>query len=273
MLERLLVVSLVLTACDDGGSGGEDAAPDPDATAVADAATGAEDAATGAEDAASPHLDAGSGLIEGRPCPPDNATTYANTGAPILISWCIVCHSSHVPANQRQGAPVRVNFDTAEGISEHLRRIYARAGDDNVTMPPVDSLSADERRRLGDWITCGAPGLESAMLPDPGVGALVPDGGTVGGPGGRRPGGRRDGGRPGRPDTGMMGGPDAGSEPPGMESCTEDADCEVACARAVLGCTCVERRNGVRACVRNCEEDADCPGNALVCRDALCGRG
>ena len=266
MLERLLILSLVLTACGDDGSVGVAAAPDdPDATTMADAATGAEDAAPA-------DRDAGPALIEGRPCPPDNATTYANTGAPILISWCITCHSSHVPANQRQGAPMGVNLDTAEGISEHLLRIYARAGDDNVTMPPIDSLSADERRRLGDWITCGAPGLETAMLPDPGDGALVPDGGALGGPPGRRPGGRGDAGQRGRRDGGMMPGRDAGTEPP-MEGCMEDADCEAECARADLGCTCVERRPGVRACVRNCEEDADCPGNALMCRDGLCRRG
>ncbi len=268
MLERLLVLALVLTACGDDGGVEADAPPDGlDAGTMVDAAVGASD--TGAL-----HRDAVPGLIEGRPCPPDNATTYANTGAPILISWCVACHSSHVPANQRQGAPTGVDFDTADGISDHLLRIYARSGDDNVGMPPVDSLTADERRRLGDWITCGAPGLESAMLPAPGDGALVPDGGAEGGPPGRRPGGRRDGGmRPGGRDGGMMPGPDAGAEPPNMEGCMEDADCEVECARAPLGCTCVERRNGVRACVRICEEDADCPGNALTCRDGLCGRG
>ena len=273
MLKRLLVLSLLLTACDDTSSSVEvDAAPDLDAAAIVDAASGAEDGASPSRDA-EPGRDAGPGLIEGRPCPPDNTTNYANTGAPILISWCITCHSSHVPANQRQGAPAGVDFDTAEGIREYLPRIYARAGDDNVTMPPIDSLTADERRRLGDWITCGAPGLESAALPDPGGGELVPDGGAAGGPPGRRPGGRRDGGMRGRRDGGMMGRRDAGAEPPEMEGCMEDADCEVECARAPLGCTCVERRNGVRACVRNCEEDADCPGNALTCRDGLCGRG
>jgi hypothetical protein len=264
MLERLLILSLVLTACDDGGSAGVEDELDVEVAMIADAVTAPLDAAL-------PVIDAGPSLIEGRECPPDNTTTYANTGGPILISWCVICHSSHVPANQRQGATMGVNFDTVEGIRDQLLRIYARAGDDNDSMPPIDSLSADERRRLGDWIACGAPGLEDAMLPEPGDGALAPDGGATGGPPGRRPGGR-DGGMMGRRDGGMMGSRDAGAEPPDMEGCMEDADCEDECARAAMGCSCVERRNGVRACVRNCEEDADCPGNALVCQDQLCQR-
>ena len=133
MLERLLILSLGLMACNDGGN------------------LGAGDGFDGGTEGTG-----GTSLIEGRECPPDNATTYTNTGGPILISWCISCHSSHVPADQRQGATVGVNFDTVIDINEQLLRIYARAGDDNNTMPPVDSLSADERRRLGDWIACGA---------------------------------------------------------------------------------------------------------------------
>jgi hypothetical protein len=205
-------------------------------------------------------------LIEGRECPPDNATTYANTGAPILTSWCTPCHSSHVPANQRQHATMGVNFDTVEGIQDQLLRIYARAGDDNDTMPPIDSLSADERQRLGDWIACGAPGLEDAILPEPGDGGLVPDMGGGGPPG------RRDAGMQGGRDTGVQGGRDTGGTPPDPEGCTEDADCDAECARAPMGCSCVERRGGTRACVRNCEDDDDCPGNTLVCVEQLCQR-
>ncbi len=257
MLKRFLILSLFLTACDDPEALEANDGLDAGAPVMADGTIAPSDSAVS-------DIDAGPSLIEGRACPPDNTTTYANTGAPILISWCVSCHSSHVPANQRQGATMGVNFDTVEGISEQLLRIYARAGDDNDTMPPVDSLSADERQRLGDWIACGAPGLESAMLPEPGDGALAPDGGAAGG---------RPGRRPGRRDAGMRGNRDAGADPPGMEGCMVDADCEAECARAVLGCSCVERRGGQRACVRNCEEDADCPGNALVCEEQLCRRG
>jgi hypothetical protein len=177
-----------------------------------------------------------------------------------------------VPANQRQYATLGVNFDTVEGIQDQLLRIYARAGDDNDSMPPIDSVSADERRRLGDWIACGAPGLEDAILPEPGDGGLVPDAGG-GQPPGRRDagmGGRRDTGGQGGRDTGNQGGRDTGDTPP--EGCMEDADCEAECARAPMGCSCVERRGGARACVRNCEDDDDCPGNALVCVDQLCQR-
>jgi hypothetical protein len=246
MLKRFLILSLVLTACD----GGEN--PEP-----------------------SDGIDSGTertSLIEGRECPPDNTTTYTNTGGPILISWCITCHSSHVPADQRQRATVGVNFDTVNGINEQLLRIYARAGDDNKTMPPVDSLTADERRRLGDWIACGAPGLEDAILPEPGDGTLVIDGGTMGGAGMRRDGGgtgmQRDGGGTGmQRDGGGTGSTDAGM-------CMEDMDCEAECAQVPMGCSCVERRtgSGVRACVRNCQDDDDCPGTTLVCVNQLCRR-
>ncbi len=300
MLKYIIIISVALTACDRAESEDSNAAVTPDGPAAADtpamdspgeSADGAGESAgtpVPGPEATSPTPSVpfdGDSLVEGRPCPPDNKTTYANTGAPILLSWCVSCHSSHVPASQRQGAPVGVDFDTIEGITDHLERIYARSGDANVTMPPVDAMSADERTRLGDWIACGAPGLDTAELPEPGDGAEVSGDGSAGADtGGMRPSrpddgmgadmgagqGARDdnmdGG--GRPDSGMSAGPDSGES----AGCADDADCEAECVRLPMGCSCLETDDGGGVCAFNCDEDDDCPGDRLVCVDSFCER-
>lgn len=95
--------------------------------------------------------------IEGRECPPGSVLTGENFGRPFLLTWCNGCHSAELPANGRQGAPVGVDFDTDEGVRQHLQRIYARAADNNATMPPAAGPGLEERELLGEWLACGAP--------------------------------------------------------------------------------------------------------------------
>ena len=180
------------------------------------------------------------GLIEGRLCPTDSTATYDNTGGPFLLSWCTGCHSSLLPEGQRAGATLGVNFDTPAGIEQQLLRIYARAADHNVTMPPVDAVSADERTRVGDWITCGAPGLEEAILLSIEPADPPASGGTTPGTGGP------------------------------MTSCADDSDCAGQCPGSKTGCICVQKMQG-DVCTRPCTTVADCPkkGN-FQCTDGVC---
>jgi hypothetical protein len=105
--------------------------------------------------AAVPALDGGS-LAE-RPCPQDSFLSYQSFGAPFMWQYCTGCHSSDVPENMRQEAPLGVDFETAEQVREHMERIYARAADSNTTMPPGGGPDPEARTLLGEWLACGAP--------------------------------------------------------------------------------------------------------------------
>lgn len=163
MRKILLVVLVLAFGCGDPGEPSDAPAADvEEGVDTADTADTMEsDAVDSGED--EPDVPMGTeGLIPGRLCPNDNETTFDNTGRPFLRIWCLSCHSADVPPAQRQGAPVGVNFDTSEEIERHVARIYLRSADGNTTMPPEDVISEEERVRLGDWITCGMPGLDAA---------------------------------------------------------------------------------------------------------------
>ena len=60
------------------------------------------------------------------------------------------------PDDQRQGTPEQA--PTQHQIQVHKDRIFARAADDNDSMPlGPHGPSGDERHQLGDWLACGAP--------------------------------------------------------------------------------------------------------------------
>lgn len=95
--------------------------------------------------------------LPGRPCPEESVLTWESFGGPFLSSYCVGCHSSQLAADGRQGAPVGVEFDTREGALEWRERIYARAADTSLEMPPAGGPDAEARVMLGDWLTCGMP--------------------------------------------------------------------------------------------------------------------
>ncbi len=94
-----------------------------------------------------------------RPCPDETFLTFESFGGPFLISWCSGCHAAGLPEEERQGAPLGVDFDDIEQVRAQAERIWARSGDHNVTMPPVGGPEEDERVLLGEWLACGAPAL------------------------------------------------------------------------------------------------------------------
>jgi len=98
---------------------------------------------------------------ENDPCPENSLVNYENFAAPLLLTWCVPCHSSYLPAEARQDATDGINFDTYEGVVDQLDRIYARAvqavDDGGSAMPPAGGTSDEERALLSEWIGCGAP--------------------------------------------------------------------------------------------------------------------
>ncbi|HWB74454.1 MAG TPA: hypothetical protein VG755_05855 [Nannocystaceae bacterium] len=133
-----LALAIVLAACDDGGN-----SDDGDASSEA----------SGSE----------SGdvmqwmTLDERPCPDDSTLTWESFGGPFVLSYCSTCHGSGLPADMRQNAPVGLDFEHVDQVRMHADRIWARAADQNATMPPAGAPARDDRSLLGEWLACGAP--------------------------------------------------------------------------------------------------------------------
>ena len=98
----------------------------------------------------------------GATCPTDNTLTAANFGTDFMNRYCNRCHASGVSGLARAGAPTDVNFDTLEGVRREAANIdrWSGASDTvtNTSMPPGGtSPSVEERRKLSQWLACGAP--------------------------------------------------------------------------------------------------------------------
>jgi len=80
---------------------------------------------------------------------------HDNFGAPFVANWCRGCHSSAVPMNMRQKAPIDVNFDDDGDLVVWAERIKIRASGTKPTMPPAGGPGEEERALLAEWIECG----------------------------------------------------------------------------------------------------------------------
>lgn len=95
-------------------------------------------------------------------CPQDSTLSWDTFGESFMTSYCTRCHSARLSGADRHGAPSDHDFDNAalvREMSEHIDEIAA-AGPDaiNTSMPIGEPLpSEDERRKLGEWLACGAP--------------------------------------------------------------------------------------------------------------------
>lgn len=104
---------------------------------------------------------AGCEFGSGAACPPESTLTYENFGRGFMESYCLRCHSRVLTGTGRRGAPVGMDFDTLERVRSYSFDIDAAAGAsvavENTQMPPdTPRPTAEERRRLGEWLACGA---------------------------------------------------------------------------------------------------------------------
>ncbi len=113
---------------------------------------------------------------EAPPEPPCDAT-WASFGDPWFRSWCTACHSSTLPAEDRYGAPLGVDFDTLEAVRAFAPAIRAAATGGAPTMPPGGGPTAEERAALEAWLDCGLPGTSEP--PEPGCEAAIPVAGEL----------------------------------------------------------------------------------------------
>jgi hypothetical protein len=95
-------------------------------------------------------------------CPPDSALTWDSFGRKFMEDYCTRCHHSDLRGAARQGAPSFHDYDTVFGVratDDHIDFTTAAGpAATNTAMPPDGPKpSLEERRRLGEWIACGAP--------------------------------------------------------------------------------------------------------------------
>src|SRR4051812_3344624 len=95
----------------------------------------------------------GLGDPTGSSCPTDSKLTYESFGSAFFTNNCLSCHRSSGPESPK--------FDTVEQIRANKNDIdrAAAAGPDAVNdyMPDGASVAESERRKLGEWLACGAP--------------------------------------------------------------------------------------------------------------------
>jgi hypothetical protein len=86
------------------------------------------------------------------PCP-DAGTplTYDNFGKDFMTTYCVRCHGGPNGYSSRA-------FTDVDTIRAQAADIFRNAAEDNVTMPPgPDDPPKDERYKLAEWLSCGAP--------------------------------------------------------------------------------------------------------------------
>jgi len=95
----------------------------------------------------------GPGDSTGSTCPTDSALTYANFGQAFIQEHCLACHRAGGPETPTLStlAQVRANADVID------RSAAAGPKAVNTYMPDGASVAESERRKLGEWLACGAP--------------------------------------------------------------------------------------------------------------------
>jgi hypothetical protein len=95
----------------------------------------------------------GLGDATGSTCPGDSTLTYENFGQAFIQTNCLACHAKTGPESPK--------FDTVEQVRASAGDIdrAAAAGPKGVNtfMPEDGSVAEAERRKLGEWLACGAP--------------------------------------------------------------------------------------------------------------------
>jgi mono/diheme cytochrome c family protein len=93
------------------------------------------------------------GKATGSTCPSESTLTYANFGQAFVQTNCGACHGARGPESPKLDSVALIRANSAS-IDQN-----AAAGPDavNTVMPEGGSVSEAERRKLGEWLACGAP--------------------------------------------------------------------------------------------------------------------
>ncbi len=95
----------------------------------------------------------GPGDATGSTCPTDSTLTYTSFGQAFIQSHCLACHSASGPESPKLDTLVQVQA----AKSDIDRSAAAGPNGVNTYMPDGVAVDEGERRRLGEWLACGAP--------------------------------------------------------------------------------------------------------------------
>lgn len=88
-------------------------------------------------------------------CTREPALNWDNFGKPFMQRYCTACHSSLLREDQRQGAPVGVEFDSYADSVRMAARIRARVlVPTPPEMPPGGGPTTEELALLDEWLSC-----------------------------------------------------------------------------------------------------------------------
>jgi len=96
----------------------------------------------------------GPGDATGSVCPTGGSTlTYANFGQMFMQQHCLACHTAAGPESPKLDTIGQIRAASAD-IDKS-----AAAGPNavNTYMPESGSVPEEDRRKLGEWLACGAP--------------------------------------------------------------------------------------------------------------------
>jgi hypothetical protein len=87
-------------------------------------------------------------------CIHDPPLEYDRYGQGFVEKFCNGCHSSLVPEELRNDAPVGVDFDSYGAILQWKDRIAVRTDPDEPTMPPGGGPTDDQYVEFHEWLDC-----------------------------------------------------------------------------------------------------------------------
>lgn len=95
-------------------------------------------------------------------CPEISTLTYGTFGEQFMTQYCTRCHSSQLKGADRNGAPEFHDYDTVGGVrsvADHIDQTAASGPAATNTSMPIGAPQPtdEERRKLAEWIACGAP--------------------------------------------------------------------------------------------------------------------
>ena len=97
-------------------------------------------------------LGCGGSGASGASCPTGSTLTYDNFGRAFFASYCDSCHVSRERPTLSSLGEIRAQRTAID------REAAAGADAVNTTMPEGSNRPTEaERRRLGEWLACGAP--------------------------------------------------------------------------------------------------------------------
>jgi|SRR6478752_550753 len=92
------------------------------------------------------------GDATGSTCPDGSTLTYANFGQAFIQNNCLACHSAAGPESPKLDTLAQVQANK----SDIDRAAAAGPNGINTYMPDGASVPEAERRKLGEWLACGA---------------------------------------------------------------------------------------------------------------------